>query len=43
MARENLRRTIEESGASVACREMPQVERDRVELVALFQNQLGAL
>ncbi len=40
-ARENLRRSIEDSGATICCRNLPVIEGDRVELVALFQNLLS--
>lgn len=38
---ENLRRSIEDSGAKICRHELPIVRGDRVELVALFQNLLS--
>jgi signal transduction histidine kinase len=40
-AQQNLRRSIEESGAAITCGDLPAVEGDRVELVQLFQNLLS--
>jgi signal transduction histidine kinase len=40
-ARENLRRSIEDSEAVICSRDLPVIEGDRVELVALFQNLLS--
>jgi signal transduction histidine kinase len=40
-ARENLRRSVEDSGATICSRYLPVVLGDRVELVALFQNLLS--
>jgi signal transduction histidine kinase len=40
-ARENLRRSIEDSGAAICSGDLPVVEGDRIELVALFQNLLS--
>ena len=40
-AQQNLRRSMEESGAAIICGELPAVEGDRVELVQLFQNLLS--
>jgi PAS domain S-box-containing protein len=40
-ALENLKISIEESGAQIECQEMPIIEGDETQLVQLFQNLVG--